>query len=199
MNRHLLELQLILIQSRWGRIDEKWKFILQGNSCRHPIKHSPPFRGQTHANMATPYCLFFTSRTQIHCYKTAPLETTIRRFFKKWPIQTKLHGDKSKWNKELLTVKDAWLRLAAAFSPSVKEQIIVFNIIKKCSVTMGYSASSARLRHLEPPKSIIPQRPTESYRIVMVKWRASWNYSHFTLMYLLLLLFAWAKKVRARC
>lgn len=137
MNRHLLELQLILIQSRWGRIDEKWKFILQGNSCRHPIKHSPPFRGQTHANMATPYCLFFTSRTQIHCYKTAPLETTIRRFFKKWPIQTKLHGDKSKWNKELLTVKDAWLRLAAAFSPSVKEQIIVFNIIKSAPSQWG--------------------------------------------------------------
>ena len=141
-----------------------------------------------------------TSRTQILCYKTSPLETTGEEFFKKWPNQTKLHGDKSKWNKELLTVKDAWLRLAAAFSPSVKEQIIVFNLIKKCSVTMGNSARSARLRHLGTPKSIIPQRPTECFRIVVVKWRASWNHSHFTLMYLLslllllLLLLAWTKK-----
>lgn len=37
----------------------------------------------------------------------------------------------------MLTVKDAWLRLAAAFSPSVKEQIIVFNIIKSAPSQWG--------------------------------------------------------------
>lgn len=186
MNRHLLELQLILIQSRWGRIDEKWKFILQGNSCRHPIKSQSTLPGTDtckygHSISCILYILLEPRFIVIKLY----IGNNNRRFFFffKWPIQTKLHGDKSKWKKELLTVKDAWLRLAATFSPSVKEHIILFSIIKKCSVTMGYSANPARLRHLGPSESNIPQRPTELLRIVVVKWRASWSYSNLTLMY----------------
>lgn len=139
MNRHLLELQLILIQSRWGRIDEKWKFILQGNSCRHPIKSQSTLPG-------TDTCKYGHSISCILYILLEPRFIVIKlhignnnRFFflKKWPIQTKLHGDKSKWKKALLTVKDAWLRLAATFSPSVKEHIIVFSIINSAPSQWG--------------------------------------------------------------
>lgn len=57
-----------------------------------------------------------------------------------------------------LNVKDAWLRQAATFSPSVKEQVISLKKIRKCSVTMGHRASQATIRHLGQLMYSIPQR-----------------------------------------
>lgn len=54
---NLLELQFILIQSRWGRINDRWNCILQGYCCRHPKTKSPPFRGRTHAGRQPFYSL----------------------------------------------------------------------------------------------------------------------------------------------
>lgn len=47
---------------------------------------------------------------------------------------------------------------------------------------MGYSASSARLRHLGPPKSNIPQRLTEFFTMSVVKRRKKLKVFFLTLV-----------------
>lgn len=55
---HLLALQFILPQSRWGRTSDRWNRVLQGYSCRHPTTEIPP-SGDEHMERQ-PFWIYFT-------------------------------------------------------------------------------------------------------------------------------------------